>query len=405
MTVAAEQVLGLGVRRHDIAGRGMQIIQPRAGVVFCPGAAVVHRDGVQLGEIPLSTAPRTDLVTLGRYVGEKQFTASSTADANGGALNDDGSPQCITACPFSEVGTGWFATGTSTHQITESMIDRPCFWFDDGTLYPDDLNGTLSYAGHIAAVDPATGRVALKTGELWRVLYELYSAGQAGLGAAATSDDTVRAVATSCPAGTFSGGVLTLTATGAFSTAQDGVTLAVGDKFILPAGTITTLVVSAANSGVYEVTSLGATGTSATFTRSAKWSHGAIITPETQLRVGGEGTLFKGTIWYADPATATKVVGTDDPVLYPRAVTQTVTLSSSAVAIINVPIKSATKSNVIASLSAVGGTTTSTIGWGIIVAPTAGGIGTATTTVNAIASGGTKNGTSDNSVLIVTILN
>lgn len=382
----------------------MVIIQPRASVVFCPGAAVVHRDGVQLGEIPLSTAPRTDLVTLGRFVGDKQFTASSNADSNGGALNDDGSAQCITVCPFSEVGTGWFATGTSTHQITEAMIDRPAFWFDDGTLYPDDLNGTLSYAGHIAAVDPGTGRVALKTGELWRVLYELYSAGQGPGTAVFTSNDDVRAVATSLPAGTFSGGVLTLTATGAFSTAQDGVTLAVGDKFIIPAGTITTLVVSAANSGVYEVTSLGATGVSASFTRTAKWAHGATIKPETELKVA-EGTLFKGSVWYADPATATKVVGTDDPVLYPRSVTQTVTLVASAKAITNVPIKSSTKSNVVASLAAVGGTTTNTIGWGIIVAPTPGGIGTATTTVNAIASGGTKNGTSDTSDVIVTIFN
>ena len=55
--------------------------------------------------------------------------------------------------------------------------------------------------------------------------------------------DTVRTVATSIPAGTFSGGTLTLAANGAFSTAQDGVTLAVGDKFILPEGKIKTMVV------------------------------------------------------------------------------------------------------------------------------------------------------------------
>jgi hypothetical protein len=277
------------------------------------------------------------------------------------------------------------------------MVDQVCYLFDNNTLYADDLSGTLSAAGYVAQVR-ADGKVKL------RIDPSVYLVNQEAL-PAATRDDTVRAVATSLPAGTFSGGVLTLTATGAFSTAQDGVTLAVGDKFIIPAGTITTLVVSAANSGVYEVTGLGSTGVSATFTRSPKWAHGAVITPETKIRVGGEGTLFKGTVWTADPATATKVVGTDDPILYPEKVIQTVALSSSAATITNVPIKSATKSNVHAALAAVGGTTTSTIGYGIIVAPTAGGIGTASTVVNAIASGGTKNGSSDTSSLIVTILN
>jgi hypothetical protein len=99
------------------------------------------------------------------------------------------------------------------------------------------------------------------------------------------------------------------------------------------------------------------------------------------------------------------VIGTGDPKFRPVQVTQTVTLSSSAATITNVPIHSATRSNVHAALGAVGGTTTSTIGYGIIVAPTPGDLGTASTVVNAIASGGTKNGTSDTSILIVTITN
>jgi hypothetical protein len=123
------------------------------------------------------------------------------------------------------------------------------------------------------------------------------------------------------------------------------------------------------------------------------------------VKVGGESTLFIGSKWAALPASAALVVGTGDPNLYPDRVIQTVTLSSSAAAVANVPIRSATKSNVKASLAAVGGTTTNTVGYGIIVAPTPGGIGTATTTVNAIASGGTKNGTADTSQLIVEITN
>ncbi len=256
----------------------------------------------------------------------------------------------------------------------------------------------------VVATGPWTGYVVLRSNAEIRGLYELYSAGETS-GATVTSDDTARAVATSLPAGTFASGVLTLTATGAFSTAQDGATLAVGDKLLIPVGTITTLVVSAANAGMYEVSSLGATGVSATFTRTARYAHGAVITPGTKIRVGGAGTLFPGTTWTAMPATAILVVGTGDGSLYPDKVIQTVSLTSSAATIINVPIRSATKSHVIATLAAVGGTTTSTIGYGTVVAPTAGGIGTASAVVNAIASGGTKNGTSDTSSLIVTILN
>lgn len=406
MSVATESIRGLGLSRHDIAGRGMQIMQPRAGVVFEPGSAVVHRDGVQLAEIPLSSAPRTDLVTVGRFLGDSTFTASSTADANGGALNPDGSPQCITAYPLSEVGTGWFASGTGENQLVEAMIDRPTFWFDDNTLYASDLNGTLSYAGHLAAVDPTTGRVALKSGELWRVLYEFFSAGQGPGAAARTSDDTVRTVATSLPAGTFAGGVLTLTATGAFSTAQDGVTLAVGDKFIIPAGTITTLVVSAANSGEYEVSSLGATGVSATFTRPANWAHGAIITPETKLRVSGEPTLFSNTVWTAGPATATKIVGTDDPALYPDRVVQSVSLGGGSptgtVTISNVPIRSATK-----SFPGITRTTATTPTLTVEYATTSitpGGIGTAAVVLIAAVAAGTIN-VADGSTLAVIVEN
>jgi hypothetical protein len=69
------------------------------------------------------------------------------------------------------------------------------------------------------------------------------------------------------------------------------------------------------------------------------------------------------------------------------------------------PIFSATRTNAIANLKATGGTTTSTIGYGPIAAPTPGGIGTASVTVVAIASGGSKNGTADTSDVIVTIIN
>lgn len=373
--------------------------QARVSVAFKPGSICVARVGSEHAEIPLASSPRTDLVVLGVYEGNAAFTASSTDDGTGGANDAYGKPQMVQIRPGI---VGDLQTGTGSHQILAKHVDQPCFLYDDDTVYIDDLNGTLSFAGFVDSVN-ADATVRVRMGEDQRVLYELFSA--SGLVPSKTSDDTVRTVATSLPAGTFSGGVLTLTATGAFSTAQDGVTLAVGDKFIIPAGTIGSLTVSAAYSGVYEVTSLGAVGVSATFTRTARWAHGATIIPETKIRVSAEATLFANTVWTAGPATATKVVGTDDPALYPDKVIQKVTLANSAATITNVPIRSVTKSSVLCELSAVGGTTTNTVGYGTLVAPTPGGIGTATTTVNALASGMTKNGTADTSDVIVTILN
>lgn len=392
-----------GAPRHTETGRGPSFLQPKPSLVFSPGELVVRRVGSMLAELVSASAPRSDLILMGTFVGTYDYTAPSTSDDGGGAVDADGSKSSIAVAPLSASGTGWFSTGTGAHKITAAHVDKPAFMYDGDTYYADDMDGTLSFGGWVAGVDSNTGKVLIKHSEQLRQLFELYNLGNATAGE--TEDLYARAVATSLPAGTFSGGVLTLTATGAFSTAQDGVTLEVGDIVNLPLGTITTLTVSAANSGPYQVTSLGATGVSATFARPAKWAHGATIKPGSCVRVGGEGTLFRGSRWFADPATADKVVGTDDPILYPEKVTQSVTLSSSAAAVANVPIRSATKSHVVASLVTAGGTTTSTVGYGIVAAPTPGGIGTATTTVNALASGGGKNGTADQSVLAVTIFN
>lgn len=390
----------------------MRVTRPRDGLIsrqarisqqFYHGSLVGARAGSEHVENPPAAAPRADLVVLGTIEAQPSFLSSSTDDGTGGAMDATVSPNQPQMMQIRTGVLGWFQTGTSTHQILGSHIDQPCFRYDDDTVYIDDLNGTLPFAGYVDSVQ-SDGTIAIRIGDVERSQYALWSAGQ-GAGAARTDDLTARTVATSIPAGTITAGVYTASANAAFSTAQDGVTMAVGDIFILPEGTITTLVVTAAQSGPYEVVSLGSASTPWSFKRPARWAHGDLITPGGKVRVGGEPTLFKNTTWTAGPATAAKLVGTDSPDLYPDKVIQTVVLVASEKAIANVPIRSATQSNVHAALAAVGGTTTSTIGYGIIVAPTPGGIGTATTTVNAIASGGTKNGTADTSSLIVTILN
>lgn len=408
MSISNSNGLGLGTRRRQRTGLGSISVQPRGGVTFLPGCLVVRRIGSLLAEIPLATSPRTDLIVLGYWnpASSGAYVSSSTSvDANGGEIDADGNKTSLTISPLSASGTEDFATaGSGANQITASMVDQPAFVYDDDTYYATDNNGTLSFGGWIVDVDSVTGRAVIKNSEQLRQLYELYSAGQATPGY--TSDDTVRAVATSLPAGTFSGGVLTLTATGAFSTAQDGVTLAVGDKFIIPAGTITTLVVSAANSGVYEVTSLGATGTHAIFTRTSRFAQGAIITPRTKIRVGSEGTVFHDTDWTAAPASASKVVGTDDPLLAPDRVVVAVTLSSGTKDITGIPIRSAASTGVACAMITGGtpdGTTTNYTTKSSAAGITAGGVGTSHVIVEAQSVAGTIVNT-DAAKLNVTII-
>jgi len=361
----------LGKMRTFRVPGGMISRTARISQTFRPGGLVFARANSEHAEVPLSSAPRPDMLCLGAYEGLVTFASSSSDDGTGGTTNADGSPAQVQIRPGI---IGNFQTAASgANQILARHVDLPCFAYDDDTVYLTDASGTLPFAGFIDGVN-ADGTVVIRCGEDQRVLFELFSA--AGLsGGVYTSDDTARAVATSLPAGTFSAGVLTLTATGAFSTAQDGVTLAVGDKFVIPVGTITTLSVSAANSGPYEVVSLGATGVSASFKRTAKWSHGALITPGTEIRVGGEGTVFHGTKWRAEPATAAKVVGTDDPLLFPERIVVQKTLSSGTATISTVPLRAAGKFSVTCDYN--GGSPAATTTTIQASTQTPGGIGTA----------------------------
>ncbi|MGE5202385.1 MAG: hypothetical protein ACM3O6_10010 [Acidobacteriota bacterium] len=351
MSISNSNGLGLGTRRRQRTGLGSISVQPRGGVTFLPGCIVVRRIGSLLAEIPLAASPRTDLIVLGYWnpVGPGAYVSSSTSvDSNGGEIDADGNKTSITISPLSASGTEDFATAASgANQITSSMVDQPAFVYDDDTYYATDNSGTLSFGGWVVDVDNVSGRVVIKNSEQLRQLYELYSAGQATPGY--TSDDSVSYAMTNLPAGTFADGVWTATATGAISTTQDGLTVApaAGDKVMFPPGTLTTLVVSAANSGPYECITPGATGVKAVYKRTARFAHGAIITPGTRVRVTlGGATTFSGTVWRCDPTTAAKVVGTDDPVMFPERVIVQKTCSSGAATIATVPLRAAGKFSV-----------------------------------------------------------
>ena len=121
--MSVSTLLGLGAQRHPTTGRGQIILQPRASQVFQPGAAIVRRIGSMLAEVPLSTAPRADYVSLGTFVGNGQFTASSTADSSGGSLDSTGAAESITVTPFSGAGTGWFATGSGVNAVVAASAN------------------------------------------------------------------------------------------------------------------------------------------------------------------------------------------------------------------------------------------------------------------------------------------
>jgi hypothetical protein len=317
-------------------------------------------------------------------------------DSNGIALDTDGITKLYVR--YENGVLGYFDTGTSTHAIADVNRDQPCWAFDNNTLYLDNPSGLLPFAGIIHHVD-ADGSVhvyiAPHTGAP-----ALFAPAEAG--ASATYDDSVLYTATSLPAGAFSGGVYTATANGAFSTAQDGQTPALNDKVLIPAGTIGSLTVTAAQSGVYYFSSLGGASSKMTLTRAASWQHGATITPQTKVRVQF-GTLFGGTVWTALPATASKVVDTDDPKLAPDKVVTQITLAAGTFSIQTVPVRDATKVAIAPSLA--GGTpagTTTAYQLKLSSGIAAGGVGTGTLIVEAQSVAGTKVNT-DVSVLNVAI--
>jgi hypothetical protein len=196
-------------------------------------------------------------------------------------------------------------------------------------------------------------------------------------------------------------GHLVASAVGAIA-AQNGVTPAAGDMVLLLAGA--THIAAAKDAGLYVVTNPGAAGAEYVLDRPAGWAHGATIQIGASIRVGGEDTLFGGCLFKAF-CTAGKVVDTDDPLLYPDRVAQSVTLSSGThTAITNVPIRSG--GQVLVFLDPTYGVTPDTATFcyqtGLV---TPGAIGTASFAPLAMTKPGGSTNTNDASVVWCLVLN
>jgi len=269
---------------------------------------------------------------------------------------------------------------------------------DDNTLSLLDGGGTRPYAGFVVDSQANQNPNATQVGAL---------IGYANPYALSTllsfaSQFKCRNVVTSIQAYTGTGtNVLTETTAGAFA-AQDGVTNAVGDIVFIQAGT--TNLVGALDSGPWQITSLGAAGSQWVLTRPDWFVKGAVVAPGQVIDIDGEGTLWKGTQWKSFAAVGSAVIGTNDPAFYVGRVTQQVTFSASAFTLNNVGMLAAGKTG-IEFLYTGTGAIAATVGYALSGALTPGYIGTATAPLVAVASGMAKNGTTDVSVVNVTVIN
>lgn len=188
----------------------------------------------------------------------------------------------------------------------------------------------------------------------------------------------------------------------AFTVASnDGLTYVAGERVLLVGQT------TAAQCGIYVVGTV-ATGT-APLTRAADMPAAMAVTNGMVVEVS-EGTIWRGSSWKA-MCTGAAVVGTNDPLFYPRHWMKTVTLSSGTYLAgaggggEPVFLFSTTTSSVQATRNTAGGTLTNTTHHFCPVASRiAGKAGTAAVSVTASVAAGTVN-TADTSTVDLMVTN
>jgi hypothetical protein len=175
------------------------------------------------------------------------------------------------------------------------------------------------------------------------------------------------------------------------ATNTDGITYVAGDVVLLTAQT------APAENGPYVV---GTVATTAPLSRPSWWATGAQITQGQTIQVGGEGTIFGGSEWKALCAKA-KIVGTDDPVFYPRVSKGTVTLASGTItlgATQGLFLKSVTASSILITRNTKGAGTVAVEYYAPSASRTAGVSGTAAAVINAAVAAGTLDNTDTSTV-------
>lgn len=378
----------IGIQR-TCGTRSPVCLNVRVTQTFSPGSLVAHRLGSNLAEAISADAPRADLVIVG-CANHYLETVGDTADGNGAAIRDvdTGDLQSV----FFDTGIiGYLDTGSGANAITALDVGKPCFAYDDNTVYKTDLSGQLSFAGIVDGVD-ANGKVRIKIDA------------RAGLHALFGAADTADQVAVTRYA---RGAVLANVADlAAFAVAgNNGLTYAQGDRVLLTAQT------TAAQCGLYVVGEVAA-GV-APLTRAPDMPSGLVLPPGVVVQTGSGQTEYNGAAWKAmTTQSGGATIGTHDPLFYPQHFRMKVTLASGtytigagSTATPDEALFLAATANVQATRNTVGGTVTSTIMYAAADAGrTAGKVGTAALVVNAVVAAGTVN-SADTSTVDVLVTN
>lgn len=218
--------------------------------------------------------------------------------------------------------------------------------------------------------------------------------------------DICRGIFTAIDASTtYAAGILSGPAATAIS-AQDGLTVAVGDIFFAQKGT--TNLPAAAQAGPWQILTLGSGSSVWTACRPSWYATGSVIPTNYEIKIGPAGTgvtpAFANTKWKSFGA-AGLVVDTGDPLFFPERVAGSYTAASGVVvnAVSTFPIRSATLSSVVATNQGTAAHA-STVGAPRVVAITAGAIGTSALTMRAESAPATVNA-SDVGVYTVAVTN
>lgn len=279
-------------------------------------------------------------------------------------------------------------SGAGADQITAANVGQFCYAVDDNVVALTDGAGLRPLAGVIFPFDPNdTARVLVGVGPGANASPYITNPEIVTGGAAFRARNVVT--------------VAVVLATGLTVATNDGVTNVAGDVVIL------TRQATAAQNGPYVVGTV-TTGV-APLTRPDWFPAGSTQKSGVFISVGGEGTVFKNTVWTSMVAANSFVVDTTDGQFYPDIVSGQTALASGTFTISTVPVFSV-KSGVLLDRVQIGGTLTTTASYAPQTAAgatgiTPGVIGTAAVVVSALVQAGTSVNASDTSTLNWTIIN
>lgn len=313
--------------------RGIVIRQSLPSIAYYGGWLVGRRRGSRYCQVPTSTTPYNDMIIEGvvEYIECPPFTASSTTDAGGGAIDSiTRMPQTIRIVTAT---TGWFdQTGTT---ITEDHCGLSAYAVNNNTVSLSDGGGVYPRAGTIDRVNPQ-GKISL----VFDNARDQYS----GASDDADNEATVRCVITSLPANTVTAGVMTADATGAWGAQDTSETLALGDEVFIPEGT--TNLDNAHEAGPWRVAVLGAVGVAMVLRRPTWWTHAGAMPLGAKIAIA-QGANYGGSTWRSDAAKGS-TIGTTAPTFWPERLIVSGTFASGTLAspITTLPVKSLVKSRV-----------------------------------------------------------